>query len=179
MQPDIQRGRRFRGALITLFACAWLGSGALVADDWPQFRGPNASGVAGGNYPLPVEFSQTDKVKWSAKLGDGIASPVIVGGRAYVTGMVGEQKLGVFCLDAGSGRQFWKRDFDTGKLPRITPPNSHASSTPAADGNRVYVYFSTLGLLALDAADGQTVWQKPIPLPAYLMDWGAGVSPIV
>jgi outer membrane protein assembly factor BamB len=68
---------------------------------------------------------------------------------------------------------------DTGKLPRITPPNSHASSTPASDGNRVYVYFSTLGLLALDAADGRTVWERPLPVPAYLMDWGAGASPIV
>ncbi|MGE5190898.1 MAG: PQQ-binding-like beta-propeller repeat protein, partial [Deltaproteobacteria bacterium] len=55
----------------------------------------------------------------------------------------------------------------------------HASSTPASDGNRVYVYFSTLGLLALDAADGRTVWETPLPVPAYLMDWGAAASPIV
>lgn len=151
----------------------------LNAEDWRQFRGPNASGVAPGNYPLPTEFSQTEKVKWSEKLGDGIASPVIAGGRVVVTAMVGEQKFGVFCFEAATGKSLWKREFATGKLPRITPPNSHATSTPATDGNRVYVYFSTLGLIALDMADGKTAWERPIPMPAYLMDWGAGSSPIV
>src|SRR5207249_1187083 len=67
----------------------------------------------------------------------------------------------------------------TGKLPAITPPNSHASSTPAGDGRRVYIYFSTIGLLALDAATGVEVWRHPLPRPAYLMDWGAASSPIV
>ena len=93
--------------------------------------------------------------------------------------MVSEQKFGVSCFDAASGTLLWQHEFDTGKLPRITPPNSHASSTPVSDGKRVYVYFSTLGLIAMDLSDGKTVWEKPLPLPAYLMDWGAGVSPIV
>ena len=53
------------------------------------------------------------------------------------------------------GTELWKREFDTGKLPRITPPNSHASATPASDGQRVFVHFSTLGLIALDAANGR------------------------
>ena len=152
---------------------------ALPAEDWPQFRGPNASGVAGSTYPLPVEFSQTEKVKWKAHLGDGIGSPIVAEGRVFVTAMLADQKLGIFCFDAATGQQHWRREFETGKLPRITPPNSHASSTPASDGKRVYVYASTLGLLALDAADGKTAWQKSIPQPAYLMDWGAAASPIV
>jgi outer membrane protein assembly factor BamB len=174
-----QRNRVGLAAVLLAPCLALIVTAVLVADDWRQFRGPNASGVAEGNYSLPVEFSQTDKMKWSAPLGDGIAAPVIAGGRVFVTAMNGENKLGVFCFDAGTGKPVWKREFDTGKLPRITPPNSHASATPATDGNRLYVYFSTLGLLALDAADGHTVWEKRLPVPAYLMDWGAGVSPIV
>lgn len=153
--------------------------GQLAAEDWPQFRGPNASGVAGKTYPLPVEFSQTEKVKWKAQLGDGVGSPIVVAGKLFVTAMTGEQTFAVFCFDAASGSTLWRHEFETGKLPRITPPNSHASSTPASDGQRVYFYFSTLGLVALDAADGKTVWERPIPLPAYLMDWGAASSPIV
>lgn len=151
----------------------------LTAEDWPQFRGPNASAVAGSTYPLPVEFSQTEKVKWKAHLGDGIGSPIVAAGRVFATGMVADQTFGVFCFDAAQGDLLWRREFETGKLPRITPPNSHASSTPASDGKRVYFYFSTLGLVALDTADGKTAWQKSIPQPAYLMDWGAAASPIV
>ena len=45
--------------------------------------------------------------------------------------MTGPQKFAVFCHDAATGKQLWKRELDTGRLPRITPPNSHASSTPA------------------------------------------------
>ncbi len=170
---------RWKNLLVTV---AVLGSRLvepLPAEDWRQFRGPNASGVAPGSYSLPVEFSQTDKVKWSVKLGDGIASPIIASGRVFTTAMVNEQKFGVYCYEAGTGKPLWQREFDTGKLPRITPPNSYASSTPATDGNRVYVYFSTLGLLALNVADGKTAWERPVPQPAYLMDWGAASSPIV
>jgi outer membrane protein assembly factor BamB len=160
-------------ALVLLAAPA-----AARAEDWPQFRGPNASGVSTSK-GLPVEFSYKDKVRWEATLGDGIASPVVAAGKVFSTAMTGEKKFAVFCHDAASGKQLWKREYDTGPLPRITPPNSHASATPAADGRRVYVYFSTIGLLALDAADGKEAWRFKLPRPAYLMDWGAGNSPIV
>ena len=63
------------------------------AEDWPQFRGPNASGVASQTYALPTEFSFTDKVKWSATLGDGIGSPIVVEGRVFITAMVGEDVI--------------------------------------------------------------------------------------
>ena len=150
----------------------------LFAEEWPQFHGPNCSGLATETQKLPVKFSAKDKVVWSRNLGDGIGSPIVAGGRVIVTEMTADQKFAVICLDAASGKQRWKREFATGKLPRITPPNSHASSTPASDGKRVYVYFSTLGLLAFELADGKESWRFPFPRPAYLMDWGAGGSPI-
>jgi outer membrane protein assembly factor BamB len=150
-----------------------------AAEDWPQFRGPNCSGVSTSAKPLPAEFSHHDKVCWSVALGDGIASPVVARGRVFTTAMTGPHTFGVFGVDAASGKILWKRELETGPLPRITPPNSHASSTPATDDERVYVYFSTLGLLAFDAADGKPAWHLPLPKPAYIMDWGAGASPIV
>ncbi len=150
----------------------------LHAEDWPQFRGSNASGISTSKN-LPSEFSADYNVAWKVKLGDGIGSPIVKKGRVFTTAMVAENKVGVFGLDAASGKQLWRSEFDAGKLPRITPPNSHASSTPAADDERVYVYFSTIGLLAFDAATGAEVWRYTMPKPAYLMDWGAASSPIV
>ena len=150
----------------------------LHAEDWPQFRGGNGSGVSGSKN-LPQEFSADKNIAWKAKIGDGIGSPIVKNDRVFTTAMLGEQKLGVFSFDAASGKQLWRNDFDTGTLPRITPPNSHASSTPATDGERVYVYFSTIGLLAFDFATGKEVWRHTMTRPAYLMDWGAASSPIV
>ncbi len=151
---------------------------AVHAEDWPQFRGVNGTGVSTGR-GVPAEFSAESKVAWRAKIGEGIASPVIMKGRVFTTAMTGEQQCTVFAMDAQNGRELWRKDFATGKLPRITPPNSHASSTPAADGERVYVYFSTVGIMAFDAATGAEAWRYAMPKPAYLMDWGAASSPIV
>lgn len=151
----------------------------LLADDWPQFRGPNASGVSAETRPLPVKFSSIEKVLWSKEIGDGIACPIISRGRVYTTTMSDDQKFAVLCYDAATGNEKWRREFDTGPLPAIMSPNTHASSTPATDGERVYVYFSTLGMIALDAATGDDTWKQPLPLPFYLMGWGAAGSPIV
>jgi len=151
---------------------------ALHAEDWPQFKGANGSGVSSGS-ALPAEFSEKTNLAWKTQLGDGIGSPIVHGGRVFTTAMIAEQKLTAFAFDAASGSPLWRSDFATGDLPRITPPNSHASSTPATDGERVYLYLSTLGLIALDAATGTEVWRHPLPKPAYLMDWGAASSPIV
>lgn len=149
------------------------------AEDWPQFRGHNASGVSTSKLSLPTEFSFEKNVAWSAKLGDGIGSPIIHGGKCYSTAMTGDEQLSVFCFESSSGKQLWKRDFATGKLPRITPPNSHASSTPCTDGQRVYLHFSTIGILALNCETGEEAWRYALPKTAYLMDWGAAMSPIV
>lgn len=165
------------------FACllcaGLLSSSNGRGDDWSQFRGPNASGVSTESDPLPSEFSFQQHVRWSLPLADGVASPIVSHGRAFVTAMSGEQTFAVMGLDVKDGTVLWKTEFPTGTLPAITPPNSHASSTPASDGKRVYVYFSTLGLIALDATDGSEVWRHPLDTPAYLMDWGAAASPIV
>jgi outer membrane protein assembly factor BamB len=61
--------------------------GRLAAEDWPQFRGPNCTGVSASKKALPLEFSPTRNVRWSAVLGDGIGSPAAAAGRVFSTGM--------------------------------------------------------------------------------------------
>jgi len=163
--------------LFTTWSLLLLGS-EVFAEDWPQFRGPNCSGVSTSRN-LPTEFSLTDKLRWEATLGEGISSPIVVSGRLYNTAMTGPRQFSVFCHEALTGKQVWKKTFETGDLPPITQPNLPASSTPAADKDRVYIYFSTLGMLALDANTGEEEWHVPLDMPHYLMDWGAAASPIL
>ena len=85
--------------MATLFAFA--GSPlAGSAEDWPQFRGPNSTGVSSESKNLPVEFSHEKNVMWSVKLGRGIASPVIASGRLFETAMLDQKTFAVMAFDA-------------------------------------------------------------------------------
>ena len=148
-------------------------------ENWAQFRGPNASGVSTESDNLPVEFSHQQNVAWSIELGLGIASPVIHGDRVFATTMTDEHTFAVLAFDAVTGKHLWRKEFETGPLQQITPPNEHASSTPVTDGEHVYVYFTTLGMIALDAGDGKLVWRHELPKPFYLLAWGPANSPII
>ena len=155
-----------------------LGRGDLVqAEDWPQFRGPNCSGVSTGKKPLPAEFDDQKNVIWSQNLGDGIGCPVVAAGRVFTSGMVGKDKIGLYAFDAETGKKLWERVWKTGDLLEIHKTNSFAATTPAADAERVYFYFSTLGMLAVDAETGADVWKQELPIPYFVFKWGAGMSP--
>ncbi|MSQ95991.1 MAG: serine/threonine protein kinase [Gemmataceae bacterium] len=169
--------------LITILL--FVSSDRLAAEDWPQFRGPNCTGVSRSKKALPLEFSATKNVRWSALLGDGIGSPAVVAGRVFSTAMADlngkEPKLVVFAFDAATGKKLWQREISAGgkPLPAIDKVNSYASASPAADAERVYIYFSRVGLLAFDAKTGADVWMLPLPEPFFIFDWGAGMSPVL
>lgn len=159
--------------------------GRLTAEDWPQFRGPNCSGVSTSKKSLPLTFSPTKNVRWSAVLGDGIGSPVVAAGRVFCTGMSmpkgKEPKLIVYAFEAATGKKLWQKEIPAGAkpLPAINEVNSYASASPAADAERVYVYFLRTGLTAFDAKTGEKVWNLPLPEPFFIFDWGPGMSPVL
>ena len=152
---------------------------AVSADDWPQFRGPNCTGISSSTKRLPVKFSDRQNVAWSKNIGDGIGCPVVAAGRVFVSGTTDDRQVALFAFDLKTGKRLWKRTWDTPELMEVHKTNSHASTTPAADGKRVYFYFKTLGMIALDAKSGTTVWHKKLPKPFFVFKWGAGMSPVL
>lgn len=168
--------------LVTIFSL--LMTSVVRGEDWPQFRGPNCSGVSASQDPLPFEFYDTEdgeqkNVLWSVPLGDGVGSPAVAAGRVFTAGMIDKQTVGLFAFDATTGKPLWQRQWPTGPLAEISQVNSYASSTPAADDQRVYFYFATLGMLCVDAASGEDVWQKQLPTPFFVFKWGPGMSPVL
>lgn len=149
----------------------------LHAEDWPQFRGPNCSGVSTSPHSLPVEFSDTENVRWKATPGDGIGCPVVAAGRVFTSAMIDEETVGLFAYDTKTGEELWRRAWPTGDLPDVHKTNSHASTTPAADADHCYFYFSTLGMICVDAGTGRDVWHKKLPVPYFVFKWGPGMSP--
>ena len=162
------------------FLCCWLllvGS-SLAAEHWSQYRGADGLGVS----PLkgfPTTWSQGD-YEWVTELpGEGHSSPVIWGDHLFVTAAtdLGQVRY-LLCLNATTGAIYWSRAAGFNTNPKHTK-NSFASSTPATDGERVYVAFADEERFALAAYDfeGNLIWRNW--LGPFLSRHGQGTSPIV
>lgn len=153
---------------------AALAVGDPASAQWPQFRGPNGSGVdAGTGYP--VAFSPASAVVWKTALPYGQSSPVVVGSQVYVTARDGDQ-LVTIALDAETGRERWRRGVAPARWTEAYKANDPASPSPAADAQGVVVFFADVGLIAY-AADGTERWRTP--LGPFLNFYGMSASPII
>ena len=172
---EMTRTRRFYSVAIVLVA-ACIACCPNAAADWPQFRGPNASGVATGPAP-PTEFAPDKNMLWRCSLQSGHSSPCVSGDAIFLTTFdkPGKQ-LRVVCIDRSHGTIRWQRDIDAAEIERGHPSFNPASSTPAADGERVVAYFGSFGLICFDF-DGNKQWQIPMPLTKSYA--GNATSPII
>jgi outer membrane protein assembly factor BamB len=163
-----------RLALILFLARAGL---AAATEDWPQFRGPTGEGHS-GEQGLPLEWSESRNVLWKTAVpGRGWSSPVVAGGRAWLTTAVsapGGASLRLLGFDIETGREVVNAEaFRLRNADLTNPKNSHASPTPIVDGDRVYVHFGASGTAALTTA-GVVVWKTQLP---YESQHGNGGSP--
>jgi outer membrane protein assembly factor BamB len=140
----------------------------LRSADWPQFRGPNRDSVwseAGILQTFPAEGL---KVRWRVQAGAGFSSPVVAGGRVYLTDselVKSKAWERVHCFDEKTGKRLWtfRDEVDYGKeafdqARHDSPPGPCA--TPIADGRRVFALGVTGDLVCLDARKGTLVWKK-------------------
>ena len=175
---------------------------ASAADNWPQFRGLRA-GVVADDPALPETWSQTENVVWKIPVPElGWSSPIVWDDLIIVTSVVSndpaqEPRFGfygghssaeipstehrwiVYGIDFHDGHVRWERE-----VRRAAPPiarhgkNSYASETPVTDGDRIYTYFSGIGLFAFEF-DGTPVWSKEMEPHDYRSGWGSGASPVL
>ena len=149
---------------------------AVRAEEWPQFRGPTGQGHS-SERGLPVEWSESRNIVWKTPVpGSGWSSPVVAGGRIWLTTAVKDKgaSLRVLAFDAESGRVVVNTPvFRARHADPLNAKNTLASPTPIVDGNRVYVHFGADGTAALDT-DGQVLWTIRL---AYDSQHGNGGSP--
>ena len=182
---------------------------ALAADlNWPQFRGPDAGGVAAGAPPLEWNVESGKNIRWKTEIpGLGHSSPVIWGDRIVLTSAVpatGESKLkvglygditpvkgepaqsfNVYCLDRKTGKILWQR-VAVSEQPKIMrhPKSTHANPTPATDGKHLVVFFGSEGLFTYNLK-GKLLWKKDFGVldsGFYMVpnaQWGFASSPII
>jgi outer membrane protein assembly factor BamB len=175
---------------------------AFASDNWPQFRGPNASGVS-TNVNLPDKWSATENVAWKTDLpGRSWSSPIVWGDRVFLTTVVspevselpkkglyfGGNRLGlpkseyqwkVLCVDLATGKVQWEKTVHRGApLTPIHVKSTYGAETPVTDGERVYALFGNLGVFAF-TLDGGEVWSKPLEPRKTRFGWGTAASPVL
>jgi outer membrane protein assembly factor BamB len=182
---------------------------AAGAQNWPQFRGPGAAGIAEGK-PLPVTWNveKNENVLWQTEIpGLGHSSPVVWGDRVFLTtaissdpkaglrhGLYGDVEPSndlsphtwkVYALDRRTGKIIWEQVAHQG-APRTKrhPKSSQATPTPATDGKHVAVSFGSEGLYVYHW-NGKLAWKKDLGAlnAGWFFDpdyeWGFGSSPII
>ncbi|HWZ30464.1 MAG TPA: PQQ-binding-like beta-propeller repeat protein [Bryobacteraceae bacterium] len=147
------------------------------AADWPQFRGPNASGVAATDAAPPVEFGPAKRLLWKQALPTGHSSPTVWGDRLFVTAFHSDsKKLELICIHAKTGAILWRRATPAVEIEESHVVSNPATATPAVDQERVYAYFSSYGLMTFNHS-GEAQWTLPLPMPKT--HHGSGASPIL
>ncbi len=131
---------------------------AAVAQDSPQWRGTSRDGKATG-FVAPTTWPKELTPKWKVTVGEGVATPALVGERLYV--FAREQGAEVTrCLDAATGKELWSDRYDSlgaeGPASGFSGPRS---SPTVADGK--VVTFGVRGVLScLEASTGKLLWRK-------------------
>jgi len=195
-------------AILPWIASIVLLSIPLAAADWPQFRGPGGRGVSQETrLPLEWQGGEDAgshrNVAWKTPIpGRGWACPIVTGTRLFLTSAVSDgpeegAKKGLYfggdrsdpsphkhrwvvlCLDARTGKTLWERTAHEGKPEQARHiKNSHASETPATDGERVYALFGNVGVYAYDL-DGNLAWSRKLESFKTRAGWGTAASPVV
>lgn len=148
--------------------------------DWPTWRGARSDGSALDDRGVPVEWSESSGVAWQMPLpGRGHGSPIVVGDQVFVTTADhAAQQQAVHCFDRRSGQALWTTIVHRGGFAeKMNAKATLASSTPACDGERVYVNFLNAGAVFTTALsrEGKQLWQTKIS--DYVIHQGYGSSP--
>jgi outer membrane protein assembly factor BamB len=193
-----------RGRICGVLALvAGVASVTVTAGQWPQFRGARA-GVAEDDPRLPETWSDTANVIWKTSIpGLAWSSPVVAGDHVFVTSAISTgteaaplkglydpgddqgsvkssavHRFVVYDLDVRTGAVRWERELHRGAPPIARHiKNSFASETPVTDGERVYVYFGSIGLVAALDFSGSVVWRTDIGAFEGHLGFGGAASP--
>lgn len=151
-----------RDFLSVLAAPALLPRGVAASTDapeWPQWRGPQRSGVSAETGLAKSWPADGPPSVWSVSgLGEGYGSLAIRGDRIYVQGVYGRESC-VFCLSRADGKTIWV----TGLAARMEQERgSGPRGTPTLDGDRLYALAENGELACLRAQDGAKLWRRNI-----------------
>ena len=174
---------RTRALVVASLSTHALTAAAAPAADWPQYRGPRHDGSAVEKDIAERWPKGEPKVLWKKPAGNAFGSFAVAGGRAFLF-MERDRNEALVALNPDTGDELWSATIDRtifegqgGNGPR---------STPAVEGDRVYVLGTYFKLACLNAADGKVVWQHDLAAAHAAQNdtpginkWGNAASPVI
>ncbi len=152
-----------------------------MAEDWNQWRGPNRDGRVKG-FAEPSAWPKYLAKRWRVEVGIGHASPLIVGGNAFVFSRQGDDEI-TRCLDLGTGKEIWKRGYPAPyeMHPAAKGHGKGPKSTPTFSDGRLYTFGISGFLSCLDAKTGKVIWRHNYEkeYKATSPAFGVSLSPLV
>ena len=190
---------------LCILAQATLVADEPFADNWHQWRGPEANGVSRSANP-PITWSEDKNVKWKVSVqGKGNSTPIIWKDKIFLltainTGRVDPSKpkpedqpkrvfgikhpntfykFDVVCLHRETGKEIWRRT----AREYVPHEGTHhdadfASASPMTDGKRLYCWFGSAGLYCYDLG-GKKLWERDLGKAYVGASLGEGCSPVV
>ncbi len=155
---------------------------AAYPADWPQWRGPQRNGVSSETGLLKEWPKEGPRLVWQAKeIGDGYATPAVVGNRLYIMSSRGLDSEVVQALSTETGAQVWATKIGKVGNPDQMPAFPTARSTPSIDGDLMYALGSDGDLACLETASGKIRWQKSLraDFGGHPGKWAYAESPLV
>lgn len=171
--------RRVSGAALAIVVCSGV---ALAANDWPQWRGPQRSGVSAETGLLQQWPPEGPRLVWRVtNVGRGFSTPVVVGERLYLLSSEGVENELVRAFNVADGMLIWSTRIGRTGKPDQEPNFPTARSTPTVDGDTLYAFSSDGDLAALDSSTGRVRWQKNVrqEFGGESGDWAYAESPLV
>jgi outer membrane protein assembly factor BamB len=147
-----------------------------VSRDYVQWRGAQRDGSASA-FVEPKQWPDALTRRWKVDVGEGYATPLIVGDSVYVFTRLDGQE-GITALEASSGRQRWRSQYAAPYTPS-QPAAAHGASpkaTPLYHDGRLFTLGISGIVSAFDARSGKQLWQSAAPKEAPF--YGAAVSPL-
>ena len=158
-------------ALCVVVVCA----GSALAQDWPQWRGANRDGKAGG-FAAPAKWPGQLEQKWKTTVGTGDATPALVGDKLYVFSRQGGEEV-LSCLSAADGKEVWKDKYTAQAVSGAAARHPGPRSSPAVADGKV-VTLGVAGVVSCWDTSGKLLWRKD-PFPKVVPQFFTSMSPIV
>ena len=187
---------------VSLFGSTKVADACNGGENWTQWRGPTADGIAGQNAKPPLKWDNKTNIKWVASLlGDGSATPIVWGNQVFLVSAERTSKKSpspviyderakttpdefyyrflVTCIDRETGKQRWQKTAIE-QVPHEGRHETHtyAAGSPTTDGERLYVSFGSRGFYCY-SVDGELIWQVDLGDMRTRLGWGEAVTPVL